>query len=913
MRIYQSFISLLGLLIFAAGAVASTIEDPGVPDTVKIEGGPLVVGQSVPLTVAIFNDYEVAGYSLGLVSTSLAGGFARYDSTVYAGRLADPQLMDLRIEIPRNVDGIPPDTLLLGAQSGISSYGLIPGQGAILELYFTGLAAGTMAVDSGYVPPAGHFLLVTVAGHTYIPQYVSSPIQILEGHQPPAITVSEDPIRSTAGSEIEFSVQGTSPIGFPVTLSVDKMVGHDDPSRFPTNPPVLGPGNPGELTWNATADDIGIWDVGLKACDSSGTCAAKTVGIQVVEDGTYLLPFAVSEVPDMLDVTGLLHGNFDSDPNPEIFAAGGGERYSATLDIYDWSAGGDWSRVYCIDDGDPKFGPQLGYFNDDPFLDGVVMAFYDASVFRATVLQGNGDNTFTPVGTTNDGIISRATALGELTGDNHLDLAAVNYSVVIYAGDSQGHFIYNTTISPGERALSVNCADFNGDGHDDLAIGTVSGVKIYLYAGPGNFTEAFVYSQTYGSLDIEITNHGSDFNNDDIFDLCISTPSVGGTHSNMVAYFGNGDGSFDQKVIRTVKGQILGNRVGDLNNDGNLDIACVNGAQEYIAILYGDGQGAFMNETRYPIPHESPCQMDCFDADLDGDLDIVVVAFGGYGHNSLFFLENQLDPAGFAPQSVDISGRNNARLQLVSATGKTFNQVRNTMPSGEYYHRNMDQGTKLDDYMTLSVVENGPYTLAAMPKPDLAVGDAFSASFTINGQPYRFADNIPMREQGYQFTMFLGESSEISPRPGQFVRVNPPLFNWPGQGNFDLQVAADINFTDLVVETTVNGNQFTPEAPFEGDDTAIFYWRVKPHVSPEYNCLYVLNIITSGQVCADADGDGIIGVGDAVLVINYIFRAGPQPEPTSTGDANCDGIIDIGDAVRYVDNIFRGGEPPCCQ
>lgn len=59
----------------------------------------------------------------------------------------------------------------------------------------------------------------------------------------------------------------------------------------------------------------------------------------------------------------------------------------------------------------------------------------------------------------------------------------------------------------------------------------------------------------------------------------------------------------------------------------------------------------------------------------------------------------------------------------------------------------------------------------------------------------------------------------------------------------------------------------------------------------------------------DANGDGTINVGDAVYIVNYVFRGGPAPD-SYQGDANGDGNINIGDAVFIVNYVFRGGPPP---
>ena len=68
----------------------------------------------------------------------------------------------------------------------------------------------------------------------------------------------------------------------------------------------------------------------------------------------------------------------------------------------------------------------------------------------------------------------------------------------------------------------------------------------------------------------------------------------------------------------------------------------------------------------------------------------------------------------------------------------------------------------------------------------------------------------------------------------------------------------------------------------------------------------------STYICGDANGDKAINVGDAVYVINYVFKGGAAPTPAAAGDGNCDGATNVGDAVYVINFIFRGGSPPCC-
>lgn len=67
-------------------------------------------------------------------------------------------------------------------------------------------------------------------------------------------------------------------------------------------------------------------------------------------------------------------------------------------------------------------------------------------------------------------------------------------------------------------------------------------------------------------------------------------------------------------------------------------------------------------------------------------------------------------------------------------------------------------------------------------------------------------------------------------------------------------------------------------------------------------CTYILG---------DANGDGAANIGDAVYIINYIFRSGSVPDPEESCDANCDGACDVGDAVYLINFVFRNGAQPC--
>jgi hypothetical protein len=65
--------------------------------------------------------------------------------------------------------------------------------------------------------------------------------------------------------------------------------------------------------------------------------------------------------------------------------------------------------------------------------------------------------------------------------------------------------------------------------------------------------------------------------------------------------------------------------------------------------------------------------------------------------------------------------------------------------------------------------------------------------------------------------------------------------------------------------------------------------------------------------CGDANGDTRVNVGDAVYLINYIFKLAPPPVSPYAGDPNSDGKVNVGDIVYIVNYVFKTGPVPCIE
>ncbi len=155
----------------------------------------------------------------------------------------------------------------------------------------------------------------------------------------------------------------------------------------------------------------------------------------------------------------------------------------------------------------------------------------------------------------------------------------------------------------------------------------------------------------------------------------------------------------------------------------------------------------------------------------------------------------------------------------------------------------------------------------------------------------------------------------ILPAEGDTLTTAPLEFSWiPVEGavSYSAVIATDQNLSggSIIgeIQTTEPFGVYT-DVLAEGD----YYWAVSAlgvtdtsaHSPIESFSFYM------DYICGDANADGTASIGDAVYIVNYVFKDGPPPIPEASGDVNCDGSTNIGDAVYLIVFIFQSGAAPC--
>lgn len=115
----------------------------------------------------------------------------------------------------------------------------------------------------------------------------------------------------------------------------------------------------------------------------------------------------------------------------------------------------------------------------------------------------------------------------------------------------------------------------------------------------------------------------------------------------------------------------------------------------------------------------------------------------------------------------------------------------------------------------------------------------------------------------------------------------------------------------------------TNEPSYDGENPGLFSWLTAEADSGTWICLISATDICGAadveQVtirvgfpfCGEANGDGILDLGDLVFLIGFLYKGGNAPDPLCKGDGNCDGTVQISDVVALINYLFRSGPLPC--
>jgi cysteine-rich repeat protein len=288
----------------------------------------------------------------------------------------------------------------------------------------------------------------------------------------------------------------------------------------------------------------------------------------------------------------------------------------------------------------------VGDFNNDGAQDLVAANNdFDNVIAQDTVsvLLGDGFGSFGAQSIFLAGTSPRSVAVGDFDSDGNQDLAVVNQAsdnISILLGDGTGTFGAQSLFSVGPRPVFVVVDDFDSDSRPDLVVANEDSdsVGVLLGDGFGSFSAQATFSVGNGPLCVA----SGDFNNDGNQDLAAVNGDVDGvvTQDTVSVLLGDGLGSFGAQAIFTVGSIPLSLIVDDFNDDATQDLATANFNSDNplsMSVLLGDGAGAFQSQ-RALAAGPNPASLAAGDLNNDGQEDIATNQVGVFlGDGAGFF------------------------------------------------------------------------------------------------------------------------------------------------------------------------------------------------------------------------------------------------------------------------------------
>ncbi len=321
--------------------------------------------------------------------------------------------------------------------------------------------------------------------------------------------------------------------------------------------------------------------------------------------------------------------------------------------------------------GDGTFAPQKIYltgsnawpcsiaaadFNNDSQLDLVVTNCYSDNV---GVFLGHGDGTFgsQKLYSTGNGSVPAFVAVGDFNSDNRLDIVVANYgtdNLSIFLGYGNGTFSMQATYSTGYGSSPnfIVVGDLNSDNNLDIVVANSGSNNIGILCGYGNgtFSIQMVYSTGNGSVPYAVDL--GDMNDDNRLDIVVTNSGT----DNVGILLGNGNGTFaNQLTYPTGNGSSpLGVAIADFNNDSLLDITVANYDTSNVGVLFGNGNGYFMEPITFSVGNQTN-PIAVFFGDFNGDYRLDIIVLNLFPGNAMVFLS---ESAYFLSQLVYSTGEN---------------------------------------------------------------------------------------------------------------------------------------------------------------------------------------------------------------------------------------------------------------
>lgn len=409
-------------------------------------------------------------------------------------------------------------------------------------------------------------------------------IQVCEDEVPPAVEFNAD-LPETQSTEGDAAAGGSKAAqtgdsgekGSPQGADKDSNRGVLQQMQFPVGDgprAITALDLDGDGHLDLAVANGGAADVSLLFNDGAGAFS---------EDG--VIPVGVNPVA-------MVAAPLDDDEVPDLAVANAG---SESISILLMDGTGGVADNLQFDVGAAPRALAAQDFNNDGHVDLAVLTHQEDAGSQVFVLLNDGSGAIletrliadlADIGTGNEGV-AQAIAAADFNADGHVDLAVPRVSdndVVVLRNDGEGWFTIDTVVGVGAEPVAITPFHLDDDGRPDLAVANAGSNDVHILLNHPRFgflndTEIdFVVSP-------RVIDFG-DFNGDGSQDLVVGT---GGDNSHVAVLFSQSGGGFVKGNAMPVGRDPVDIAVADFDDDDALDIVTANQGGGNVSLLKNDG------------------------------------------------------------------------------------------------------------------------------------------------------------------------------------------------------------------------------------------------------------------------------------------------------------------------------------
>ncbi|MHB8900981.1 MAG: FG-GAP repeat domain-containing protein [Thermoguttaceae bacterium] len=312
-------------------------------------------------------------------------------------------------------------------------------------------------------------------------------------------------------------------------------------------------------------------------------------------------------------------GDLNGDSHPDLVAA---NSLNNSVSVLLGQGEGNFQAETRYDVGQYPSSLELADLDEDGWTDLVVANYLDYTI---SVFFGTGDGRFVGEVRYSTGLFPFRPLTHDFDGDSHLDVLVPNSlytnNITVLLNQNDRSFADGGVLPTGNAPHKVIAEDVNSDDREDLAVLAwgADAVAVHLAEKDGSYE-----SPAYHTTELEPQNVVlADFNRDGHLDTASvnSVPSTTDQPFILSVYPGVGDGTFGDEIRTELPQNGHSPVVGDVNEDGDLDLVLTYGSAHSRTILLGNGDGTFAAFLQNLT--EACYQQALGDVDLDGHLDLV--------------------------------------------------------------------------------------------------------------------------------------------------------------------------------------------------------------------------------------------------------------------------------------------------